>query len=862
MQVILSHTNLDFDGLASMVAAGKLYPEAHTVLPEKLQESVEHFLAIYKDTFSFTHENRVNWGTVTDVILVDISTLERTGRIAKKLPENINVICFDHHEASTHQYPGTYLPYGACVTILLEQIQERSLPVSAFEATLFTLGLYADTGNFTYNSTKPEDLLAGYHMLKSGASLDVAEKFRDTPLSEGEQHLFRTLLNKSKRKELDGTSVLITCHKQNHYTGNLAGIASKLMSLTGADALFALVKMEDKTFITARAASDRISVLPVIEALGGGGHQKAASAMRKDTDPVMLAEELELQLSSLISSTQTAKEIMSSPVRVVAPDTSVEDVSKMLFRYGHTGFPVVDKEKLVGIISRRDADKALHHGLGHAPVKGYMSNNPVSITSDTSVSDIQSIMIDKNVGRLPVLENGEVAGIVSRTDVIRTIHNKNTKPLNNTADEFTVNKKIDLTDVLASHFNKDLFNLVRIIGEQADKLGMKAYLIGGIVRDLLLERPNEDIDIVVEGNAIVLGEALTGEYGGSIRSHETFKTATWSHHDGLKIDLTSARTEYYDFPAALPNVELSNIKEDLYRRDFTINALAMSLSSGDFGTLLDFFHGYEDIRNGQIRVLYNLSFLEDPTRILRALRFENRFLFKMDNETEEFAKTHKKMLSSVSKPRLANEVKKVITEEDLIRFVKRASELDLLSHLLNTHEDTVTVLKRLQCFNEIRDRLTRDKLHPSHWLGVLLLMTDLSREAFEECLGFAKNKQDEKLLSEVYRFYQTYDFKFHSLYDWHAVCSEVSLEAITVCLSLCHHDSFIVEQGTEYLIKRDSVTHTISGTDLIDLGFKPGPHFKTWLLQLEASKIENPSLSKEELLEYARHVFSDSADEK
>ncbi len=858
MDVILSHTNLDFDGLASMIAAKKIHSSAKVVLPENLQPAVKHFISLYKDTFAFTPKKHIDWNKVDHAILVDTASTDRIGKIASNLHKDIHFTIYDHHPLSQKnsiEETVIHHRYGACVTIFIRMLKERGIPFSPLEATVFALGLYTDTGNFTHDTTTAEDLLAGYELISSGASLDIVNQFRGTPLTSNEQQLFQSLLDQSTFTHNLGIEVGITSYHQEHYTGKLASITSRLLDLTGADAFFSIVTMGEKTFVTARSNSDRVNVLPAIQPLGGGGHRKAASAMRKDLNATILADELLLQLPALIVSEQTAEHMMSSPVRVVAPDTTVADVSKMLYRYGHTGFPVIEKERLVGIISRRDIDKALHHDLGHAPVKGYMSQEPIFIDKDMTLQDIQSLMIEKDIGRLPVLDNKKVIGIVSRTDLIQEMHgeeailSKTSKP---TPDPLPTGR---LDYELSKQLTPEVYRLIGKIGEKANALNMHAYLVGGIVRDILLKRKNEDIDIVVEGNAIVLGEALTGEIGGSIRTHEIFKTATWTHTSGLKIDLTSARTEYYDFPAALPIVEMSNIKEDLYRRDFTINAMGISLAPNNFGQSLDFFHSFDDLKNGTIRVLYNLSFVEDPTRILRAIRFENRFGFSMNNETESFAKQHVHNLNSVSKPRIANELMRMLIEETPMYFAKRSSELNLLPFLLEEREDTITIMGRFAQFEELEHALSEEKIKllPFHWIGILYLMTKMTDLAFNECAAFTLNKQDMHLLKEIKDIDQkVHAFKklVHSPFSkWHTLCSTWSNEALTVILSSCGENSpSVKEHGLTYLIRRKKVASIFSGNDLKQLGLTPGPKYRDWLIEAEAIMIDNPSLSKNTVL--------------
>ncbi|SDY49917.1 tRNA nucleotidyltransferase (CCA-adding enzyme) [Evansella caseinilytica] len=854
MKVIVSHTNLDFDGLASMIGAKKLYPQAEMILPEKLSSEVEHFLAIYKDTFPFKKSKEVNWDHAQQAVLVDVNQLSRTGKLKTKLHRLDAFIIYDHHPITAETVPfteGDIRSTGAAITLLIEKIQEKSLAVSPFEATVFALGLYSDTGAFTYDQTTAEDLAAAAWCLQKGANLSVIEQYRDIPLKKEQQHLFQLLLDRTETIEEDGIEIVISLHEQQNYTGQLSMITKKLLRFTGADSAFAIVKMEEKVFITARAVSDRINVLPVIRSLGGGGHNKAASAMVKGATAEEMARKIRQQLYEIVAPSITAEHIMSSPVRVVAPDTAIEVVSKMLYRYGHTGFPVVENDWLVGIISRRDVDKALHHGLGHAPVKGYMSRQPITINKNDQLEKIQELMIEEQVGRLPVMENGELLGIVSRTDVIQAMHG-NKKHSQNVSGIARVPYKKTIATLLKRQLNPHIYELLTDIGREAEQRNMHVYLIGGMVRDLLLGRANEDIDIVVEGDGILFAEYLQRQYGGHVRSHEAFRTATWKHPCGLKLDLTSARTEYYDFPAALPKVEMSTIKEDLFRRDFTINAMGICLHQSEFGELIDYFHGYQDLLNKQLKVLYNLSFVEDPTRILRALRFESRFGFTMDRQTESLAKESANNLLAVSKPRIANELIRLFLEENPLFAIDRIDDLGILPFLLKNRDSFESMKQKITRLARATATLTENSvpLSRSLWTAYLFCLTPVpaTEACWQEVHNFCISKEDHKLLNDLQALIEGASLDkqpLTALSDWHHLFASMQTEPLLTYFSLV-----AAEQGIDYLLARDHLNNgrKVAGADLIRAGLKPGPDFKQLLLEAEKLQLDKPDLSPETIV--------------
>jgi len=219
--------------------------------------------------------------------------------------------------------------------------------------------------------------------------------------------------------------------------------------------------------------------------------------------------------------------------------------------------------------------------------------------------------------------------------------------------------------------------ILKKIGENAGSLGYSAFVVGGTVRDLIRGVRNFDLDIVVEGDAIRLGQLLGREFTGAIVAHKRFGTCTVTAKDGLKIDLATARKEVYESPGALPTVEFSALKDDLARRDFTINAMAISINKEDFGRLIDLFGGKRDLAQGKIRVLHDKSFIDDPTRIFRCIRFESRPGFSIEVRTLRLAKEaiKKGMLVKLSKYRIKKELLLILKEEGKRKALERLEEL-------------------------------------------------------------------------------------------------------------------------------------------------------------------------------------------
>ena len=317
----------------------------------------------------------------------------------------------------------------------------------------------------------------------------------------------------------------------------------------------------------------------VLYPLGGRGQEKAASAVIKGKSCQAVADLILAIITDKIRPAVIARDIMSTPVKTIAQYRTMEDAGRIMLRYGHTGMPVVDGDQMVGMISRRDADKAIVHELGHAPVKGFMTTEVVSISPDTPLSEVQKMVVEYDIGRLPVVDEGRLVGIVSRTDILRILHGEDCPEDHELLYSFSEGGIENFKQLMQQRLPEGIYSILRQAGEIAEELDSTVYCVGGYVRDLLLHVPNFDVDLVVEGEGRELAIRLAMRLSGKVRIHDRFATATVILNDGTKIDVATARTEYYEFPAALPMVEKSSIREDMYRRDFTINTLGSLFKS-------------------------------------------------------------------------------------------------------------------------------------------------------------------------------------------------------------------------------------------------------------------------------------------
>jgi tRNA nucleotidyltransferase (CCA-adding enzyme) len=752
MHLIVTHDNADFDAIASLLGAAKLYPGAQMLIPNRLNRNVRDFLHLYWDEFSFIWPHNLPQEQVTRLTMVDTQHVPPI----RGLDRDTQYQAIDHHVRSPnlpHDAVATLQDTGATVTLLVQEIQRQHSPLTPNEATLLLLGVYEDTGSLLYSSTTTRDVYAAGWLLEQGASLEVVRQFLKYPLSEGQQALYRQLTDAMETHQIAGHVVIVAAAHADGYVEEVSTLAHKLRDLFEPDALFLLVAMADHTQVVARSTDDAIDVGAITARLGGGGHARAAAALIHNVDLVQVHDQLLRLLREVVRPSVTVARIMSRGVHTLAPTDTVTKAAEMMTRYGHEGFPVVEDGHIVGVLTRREIDKAMHHQLGGASISQVMRKGEFCVTPQDSVEKLQEIMTREGLGQVPVVEGGRIAGIVTRTDLIKLW-----------SDSPAPSRAREIADHLCGAIPPALLGLLRDAGRLASEQNASLFIVGGFVRDLLhrtdprAEVSYPDIDLVVEGDAIRLARQMAQHYGGQVRSHQRFGTAKWVLPEPLQdetpdacpsseipqdsattglpysLDFVTARLEFYEHPTALPEVERSSIKQDLHRRDFTINTLAIQLSPEHYGELLDFYGGENDLRHGLIRVLHSLSFVEDPTRVLRAVRLEQRMGFRIESRTLELLQHALDLLDRVSGERILHELRLILREAGPERALSRLDGLGVLRQINADLRADDWVTQRILTLRDGLNATPWERKRPVdvHFLGVLTFR--LAQVALEQII--------------------------------------------------------------------------------------------------------------------------------
>ncbi|MEN9935562.1 MAG: hypothetical protein RLZZ387_2141 [Chloroflexota bacterium] len=855
MELILTHSYTDFDALASQLAAARLYPRAVPVLSAQLNENVREFAALHARELPFVRLGDLPDEPVEHVILVDTATVPRIPQLGEPHPP---VLIIDHHPPEQDPLPGDELIHadtGANTTILARQLMDAGLSLTTVEATLLLLGIYEDTSSLSLPGTRQEDVACAAWLLGQGARLEALAEFLRRPLSPAQEALLQQLVGSMRLVELDGWSALFAAARAEGTVPELSPLAHRLRDLYQPALAALAIEMGDAgTQLILRSNGEAVDAGALASAFGGGGHRAAAAAFVRERAAQELLADVEAAARRMARPAITAADIMSGRVHSVPVGATVAQAEELMARYGHSTLPVVDAEGAVqGLISRRDLDRALRHGLREAPLARYLWHGPTVLPPDAPLAAVRQALAADNgerTGRVLVAdEHRRLLGIITRSDLLR--HWSGSRAAESDGHEA-------LAAQLERFLTPPTLALLRRAAALAESRGSALYVVGGTVRDMLLGRPQEDLDLVVEGDAIGLAEQLAQELDGHVRSHAAFGTATLElhgagqgleihgpHDSSLALDFVTARTEFYERPAALPDVEAASLRHDLHRRDFTVNTLAICLNPSRYGRLYDFYGGRADIRRGLIRVLHNLSFIDDPTRLMRAARLAARLGFTLEPRTRALvadALEHD-VLERTTPQRIAHELRLTLQEQRPERALALLDELGVLRAL---HPS-------LRWTEELSGQFARARALPAPgaeladlYLGLVVYrLTPSEREEliarYHPAAAQARLLRDLSLLHE----------RLASLRGREQISSAVDralhgIDEAALCTAQVAEGAPLSEAVARYLETLRHVRIAVDGRFLKGLGLKPGPRFGELLADLRAALLDGDVTTRAE----------------
>ena len=876
--VITTHINADFDALASMLAAQKLYPDALVIFPGSQEKNLKNFfINSMAYLFNMVDINRIDFDSISRLVLVDTRQTGRIGRLAEVLGKpGLEIHIYDHHPPSANDIKGDIEIHGetgANVTILTEIIREKNIAITPDEATIMCLGIYEDTGSFTFPSTSERDFLAAAYLLSEGANLNVVSNLIARELSPEQVVLLNDMIQAVTRYYINGIEVVVTSVTMEKYMPDFAFLVQKMVKMENLDAIFAIARMENKIYVVARSRINEVDVGAILTTLGGGGHAYAAAASIKGKTLAQTETALVEMLYEKIRASRQAKDLMSSPAISISPDVTCKKARNIIARYNLNALLVTEKrngaEALCGYITRQVIEKALYHKLDQVMVKDYMTTEVATVQPEADLIEVQKKIIDNKQRILPVVENETVAGVITRTDLLNILVRRSQSLPDEAPDPAKEPPHAHTRNIvrfMKERIAGDLIKYLQQIGEVADELGSGAYAVGGFVRDLFLYRSDEDIDIVIEGDGIAFAKKYAKMVGARIHTHEKFGTAVIIFPDGFKIDVASARMEYYKFPAALPVVEMSSIKLDLYRRDFTINTLAIQLNPDRFGTLIDFFSARKDIKEKIIRVLHNLSFVEDPTRVFRAIRFEQRFEFTLGKLTAGLISNAISMnfFRELSGKRVFAELRLILREENPVATIRRLNDFALLKVIHASIKLDKEMLASLNAAKEVlswHDLLFLEESYKRWIVYFLILIRSCKPHISKEiCRRFELAPEDEKILClERYEadrcvlWLQRNTAVPDSLL--YRKLSGYRTELILYMMAVAKRKA-VKKSISHFFTDLRRTMLSLRGRDLKDMGLKPGPVYRQVLEAVLDARLDGGVKSKKDEIDLARRLIA------
>lgn len=874
--LITCHANADFDSFAAMLAARHLYSPCVLLFPGTQERNLQQ---LYRqlDTIAlgFKESATIDMASIDRLVLVDTRQKSRVPHVAQLLTKpDLEVILWDHHPDSPDDINAPQLhlaQVGAVTSLIVQTLSERNVTLTADEASLLGLGIYGDTGSFTYSSTTRTDFMSAAWLLSQGMDVNRIDALASHELTSLHIHALNSLLESTQTYTINNVQVAISEAAMEHYLGDFAYLAQRLMEMEKFQVLFAIGIMDDRIQVVARSRDEAVNVGDICAALGGGGHTYAASASIRS---MMVSEVRDVIIRNLYSQAlpdKSAREYMSAPAVGIASEATIHQADELMLHFGLKSVPVFapGTRRPVGILDALTAMRAVAHGLGDSPVEEYMVRRIQCLSPNASLQELMEVIVGSHQRLVPILDGENTLGVVTRTDLINVFAEDSAHMPDKAA---AASKEKNLSRAIIDHLPAATYEILQLAGRLGRELHMPVYAVGGFVRDILMHKTNQDIDLVVEGNGIALARTLANALHGRVRVHPKFLTSMVIFHDAegkeQRIDVATARLEYYESPGALPTVELSSIKMDLYRRDFTINALALRLDSTPFGQIADFFGGRRDIKEKVIRVLHTLSFVEDPTRCLRAVRFEQRYGFHIGQGSEKLIKNalKLKLMDRLSPSRLFHEFLHICEEDNPTACFERLNQLGILQAIAPTLTLTPTRKILLQQIQNMLAwyRLLYFEEQPQTWLIFFLgLNQNLNYKETAtnfQRMGLPENKrtdilnqreQTRALRARLDAWQKAEDSGTAKISTLCALLKPLTLDSL-LYLMASTSNAALQKSLSRYITQWRNEKPDITGVDLHALGLTPGPAYGKILRAVLCAKLDGEAVSSEQQMNLAR----------
>jgi len=862
LQVIFISEGADLDALSTAFGITLINPEAKILLPDAVSSSFRLAVKRFENKLKDKMIKINNLKKINVLYLADTNNYKASlKKLSDFIDENTKVIIYDHHPIRS-KLPKNIEKHikktGSASTIVVYQLKRNKIQLSSDDATILILGIYEDTGNFTYNTTTEKDLRAAAYLIEKGADLETVKNIIEERIDQQQISIIHQLVENLQYFFLKNKKIIFSFAYSDRYIPDISGFLHMIKPLQEADAFFVMINEKGKTSIIARSKRKEIDVGKIMSYLGGGGHFAAASATVKGLTVQEIKNYIESVLLSEAYKEKTISEFMSREIITVNKDTQIQEIKEELDK-APVVFVVDKKGKFLGIALSRVLKESLRHGIKDVKIENFIIDSIITFEPSTRLSEAEKTITTSSQEYFPVLENGKPVGVINRTYIIKILHGQ---VFDSEKDIFISRERIkpkflNFEKNLRKYLPDHIITHLEEIGKLSKKLGYSTYLVGGIVRDIVMSKKSLDIDLIVEGDAVKLSKEYAKLKKIPVHTFEEFMTAQLTLETGEKIDLATARKETYTHPGAYPKVEKATIKEDLYRRDFTINTLAIEITEGKFGILIDFFNGLKDIKDRMIRILHQLSFIEDPIRILRALRFAGRLGFKLGKPTEKLLKlaVDEDMLSVAPAGRINIELNYSLNEEKVIDILMLMNRYRVLHSLF---PDFYMDEKREEILNRLRDTIISFEMffgikidRISNYLLALMyhLPFDISYKILQK-YHFSKSVKFFEEYLDARDLFQKIPRKDSQLYKKIKFIKKDIL--VYICAS---SDIELSERIIRILKKEEEKDLLLSGKDLKEMGIPPSPVYKKILDDVFKKYLDGEIKTKKEAVEYVKKHY-------
>ena len=862
MQVVFLGEGADLDALSSAYGITLLHPETKILLPNAKSSSFRYVFNRFKDRFKdkIIPLNEVH--SLSKVFLVDMNNIYYLDKkLIDLINENTVIEIFDHHPKSEIHRKNTILHIektGAATTIVVEQIIKKQINIDSIDATILAFGIYEDTGSFTYNLTTPKDLQVAAFLLEKGADLNEIRYIIEEKIDEDKAKIIEQLIENIHTLIAKDKKIIVTSAYYDKYVSDISAYFHMIKPFEEADAVFAVINLKGKIVIIGRSKTQQIDAGQILTFFGGGGHYAAASANVKGLTTNEVINILEKILLRESYSDLKVKDIMSKNILIKRRSERIQDLKDEIDDYPFITV-VDDDQKFIGIVLQKVIKDAIKHGVTDITLENFVIEDIITLSPETTVIEAEEYVTKYSQDFFLVLEEGYPIGMVTRDQIVKSVHSQAFQTEKDVfiSRERVKPKYVDYSKKLKKYFPEKIIKILQEIGQTAKELNFKVYIVGGVVRDIVMNKKSLDIDIIVEGDAIQLVKKFGKKKSLQFSVFEEFMTAQIKIDESLKLDFATARKESYDYPGAYPKVRKATLKEDLYRRDFTINTLAIEITEGNFGVLIDYFNGLQDIKDRTIRILHQLSFIEDPIRILRALRFAGRLNFKLGKTTEKLLKlaVDQNLLLTAPLGRINLEMNLTFNEEKTVEILLLMNKYKILQTLI---PEFVLDERREEILVKIRDLITSFELFMNFKVNrpnlyLLSLMYHLPLEISSEILRKYYFESSIKFFNEY--FEQKEIFKFIPEKDSQLYKKIKFIDKNLLIFFAASLDEEVSERILKIMKKEEEKNLIISGEDLKKLGIPPSPKYKIILDDVFKKYLDNEIKNKEAAINYVKEKY-------